>query len=214
MYIYYPSCNFKKNFPETAKKVAAYLSTQPDVKIAGCCHVTNGLPQEGDIIVTVCQSCMRVLSEVRADIPNISLFEFLLTRDDVDWPDYGNEEMTVQDCFRARGKHGLHEAVRECMRKMNIVPVEMEGGRDEEEFDGSFKLHAPYPQNMKEAPHYFAEYLPEHLTILPQEEWDNVYKEQAKKYTTDRVVTYCNTCYQGAKAGGADAFHLATLIFG
>ena len=66
MYIYYPSCNFQKNFPEVAKKVRAYMETQADVKVAGCCHVTNNVPQEGDIIVTVCMSCIQLtVSNIR-----------------------------------------------------------------------------------------------------------------------------------------------------
>ena len=234
MYIYYPSCNFQKLFPDTAKKIRAYMNTQPDVKVAGCCHVTNSLPQEGDIIVTVCMSCMHILDEVRADIPGISLFEFLLTRKDFPWPDFTGREMTLQDCFRARGKHGLQDAVRECLKNMHVSYVEMEHNRDEEEFDGSFRLHDPFPNNMKEAPAYYAQYLPAYVTPLPKEEWQGYYEEQAKKYTTDEVVGYCNTCVTGAQEGllasaradardearaqardgGAKAWHLAQLIFG
>ena len=140
MYIYYPSCNFQKLFPETAKKVRAYIETQPDVKIAGCCHKTADAPQAGDVIVTVCMSCMRGLDEVRADI---SLFERLLTREDFSWPDLRGQVFTLQDCFRARGKHDLHRAVRECLNRTGATVVEMPMNRDEETYDGTFLLHAP-----------------------------------------------------------------------
>ena len=213
MYIYYPSCNFQKNFPDTARRVRAYLDAQPDVRIAGCCHLTNDVPMAGDTIVTVCMSCMRTLAELRPDIPQISLFELLLTRTDLPWPDLGGEALTVQDCFRARGREGLQDAVRECLRRMNARPVELEANRDAADFDGSFLLHDPYPQNLREAPKYFAEYLPPHLTVLPEARWKEVYRAQAAKYTTPRVVGYCNTCVAGARQGGADATHLAELIF-
>ena len=177
---------------------------------------------------------MHILDEVRADIPGISLFEFLLTRKDFPWPDFTGREMTLQDCFRARGKHGLQNAVRECLKNMHVSYVEMEHNRDEEEFDGSFRLHDPFPNNMKEAPAYYAQYLPAYVTPLPKEEWQGYYEEQAKKYTTDEVVGYCNTCVTGAQEGllasaradardearaqardgGAKAWHLAQLIFG
>lgn len=214
MYIYYPSCNFQRLFPDTARKVRDYLETQSDVVIAGCCHKTATIPQAGDVIVTVCMSCMRVLDEVRAEIPQINLFEFLLTRKDFPWPDLAGEAITVQDCFRARGKHSLQTAVRECMRLMRGVPVEMPRNRDEEEYDGPFRFHDPYPQNMQEAPRYFAEYLPTMVTPVPEAEWPERFMEHAKQYTTHRVVCYCNTCTTSAKQGGADAMHLASLIFG
>ena len=213
MYIYYPSCNFQRLFPETAKKVRAYLKTQEDVKIAGCCHVTNSLPQEGDVIVTVCMSCMHILEEVRADIPQINLFELLLTRKDFLWPDLQKEKITVQDCFRARGYHSLQNAVRECLIRVNAVPVEMEHNRDEEIYDGAFLFHDPYPQNQQEAPKYYKDYLPAHVTIVPKEEWPERFRQQATLYTTDRVVCYCNTCTTSAREGGANAFHLAELLF-
>ncbi len=213
MYIYYPSCNFRKRLPEAAAKVEAYMKTQPDVVIAGCCHLTNDLPKEGDTIVTVCLSCMRTLDELRSDIPQISLYEFLLTRKDLVFPDYEGEEITLQDCFRARGKHELHEAVRECLRRMNFTIREMELSRDEAEYDGSFRLHAPYPQNLREAPKYYGEYLPQYLTILPKEEWPDVYKKQVDLITTKRVAGYCNVCVPSLKEAGADAVHVADLIF-
>ena len=213
-YVYYPSCNFQRLFPETAEKVRAWLLIQPDVRIAGCCHQTADLPQAGDTIVTVCMSCMRVLDEVRADLPQISLFELLLNRTDFSWPDLGGEEITLQDCFRARGKHALQDAVRECLRRMNAVPVELPHNRDEEEFDGSFRFHDPYPRNMREAPKYFAEYLPDMVTPVPEEDWEARFRAHTAEYPTKRVACYCNTCTTAAKQGGADAHHLAELIFG
>lgn len=213
MYIYYPSCNFQRRFPEAAARVRAYLQTQADVRIAGCCHLTHDAPQAGDVIVTVCLSCMRTLLELRPDIPQISLFELLLTRADLRWPDLGGEALTVQDCFRARGRHGLQEAVRECLRRLNAVPAELDANRDEADFDGSFLLHDPYPQNLAEAPRYFGEYLPAHLNVLPEARWGEVFRAQAAKYGPGRIACYCNTCCAGAREGGADAVHLAELIF-
>ena len=211
MYICYPSCNFQKLFPDAAKKMRTYLNTREDVKIAGCCHVTNGVPQEGDTILTVCMSCMHVLAELRPEIPQRSVFEYLLDQPDFPWPDLGGETITIQDCFRARGNHALHRAVRECLRRCNAEAVEMPHNRDEEEYDGSFRLHAPYPQNVKEAPEYFGEYLPRHVTIVPEEQWPEKFRE--KLYTTRRVACYCSTCTTAAREGGADALHLAELVF-
>ena len=213
MYVYYPSCNFQKFFPETAARVCAYLEGQGDVRIAGCCHATYGLPSAGDTIVTVCMSCMRGLDELRPDVPQISLFEFLFTRTDFPWPDLGGEGFTLQDCFRARCKRGLQDAVRTCLERANARVIEMPHNRDEETFDGSFLLHDPYPQNLREAPDYFGVCVPQFVTALPEEKWTDFFREHAKLYSPGRVVGYCNTCVRSAREGGADAAHLAELLF-
>ena len=213
MYIYYPSCNFRKQFPETADRIRRYLLTQADVRMAGCCHVTQDLPRDGDTVVTICMSCMRRMAEIRSDLPQISFFEFLETRTDFDWPDLKGEAVTLQDCFRARGMHGLQDAVRHCLRRMNASVVEMEHNRDEETFDGSFLFHEPPAVNVREAPKYFRDTLPPYLTPLPKEQWADAFREHAKLYRTDRVVCYCNVCTQSARDGGADAYHLAELVF-
>ena len=213
MYIYYPSCNFQKLFPDTAARIRDYLSTQPDVRIAGCCHLTHDLPGPGDTIVTICMSCMRGLDEIRPNIPGISLFELLLTRSDFVWPDQSGEAVTLQDCFRARGKQELHKAVRECLRRMNMSVAELPENRDAADFDGSFLLHAPYPQNVREAPRYFGEYLPGHLIPLPEEAYPEYFRERAARFGSGRVVCYCNTCTTALRQGGARAEHLAELLF-
>ena len=138
---------------------------------------------------------------------------FMLTRTDLPWPDLGGEAITVQDCFRAIGNTPLQDAVRACLEKLNACPVELEANRDAADFDGSFLLHDPYPQNVVEAPQYYGEYLPQHVTVMPEEQWPEVFRAQAAKYTTPRVACYCNTCVSGARQGGADALHLAELIF-
>lgn len=213
MYLYYPSCNFTKAFPQTARRVRAYLTTQPDIRIAGCCHKTNALPAAGDTIVTVCMSCMRGLMEMRPDCAHQSLFELVLTRDDFDWPDLAGRTFALQDCFRARGMHGVHEAVRACLRHTGAQVRELAANRDRADFDGPFLLHDPYPQNMQEAPRYFADYLPHHVTPLPRDQWPDVYRAHAACYEGLPVVGYCNTCVRGAREGGAEAYHLAELLF-
>ncbi len=214
MYIYYPSCNYQKYFPRTAARLRAYLETQPDVRMAGCCHVTRDMPREGDTIVTVCMTCMHGLEEMRPEIPQISLPAFLLTRRDFPWPDLQKEAITLQDCFRARNRHELQYAARECLHRMNAICVEMPGNRDDETYDGTFLFHPPSPQNVREAPRYFGTFLPSHLTLLPPEKWNSRLRAHAALYTTRRVACYCNVCVIGARKGGADAWHLTELIWG
>ncbi len=189
------------------------MDSQPDVRIAGCCKATQELPEPGDIIVTVCMSCMHLLEEMRSDIRQVNLFEFLLKRGDFPWPDLRGQVFTLQDCFRARGKHGVHDAVRECLAHTGADIVEMPRNRDEETYCGTFMLHDPFPQTLKYAPRYFGEYLPRHLTVLPQEEWPAYMQSHVSGYTTREIVGYCNTCVKDAREVGADIYHLAELLF-
>ena len=213
-YIYYPSCNFQRMFPETAGKIRNYLNTQADVVIAGCCHRTAELPEEGDVIVTVCMSCMHILEEVRPDIRGISLPEFLLSREDFAWPDLSGEQLVVQDCFRARGYHALQNAVRECLRRMNAEIIELPENRDETLYDGAFLFREPFPQNVKEAPKYYRDYLPAYLTVLPQEQWGERIRTYAETIPEGhRIAGYCNTCVKSLKDAGADALHLMEFAF-
>ena len=55
--------------------------------------------------------------------------------------------------------------------------------------------------------------LPRFVTPLPEDRWDEYLAAHAKTYTTRRVVGYCNTCVTGARKGGAEAYHLAELLF-
>ena len=213
MYVYYPSCNFQRIFPETARHIRSWMEEQPDVRIAGCCKADQNLPQPGDTIVTVCLSCMHLLEEMRQEIPQVSLFGFLLSRKDFPWPDLHGRTFTLQDCFRARERHALQDAVRSCLNRTGADIIEMPGNRDEETYCGTFMLHEPFPQTLIYAPHYFSEYLPPHLTILPKEEWPAYMKAHISRYSTREVVGYCNTCVKDAREAGAGIYHLAELLF-
>ena len=48
---------------------------------------------------------------------------------------------------------------------------------------------------------------------VPQAQWKEKLRELAALYGSGKVVCYCNVCTSGAKEGGADARHLAELIF-
>ena len=131
-YIYYPSCNFQRMFPETAGKIRNYLNTQADVVIAGCCHRTADLPEN----------------------------------------------------------------------------------RDETFYDGAFLFREPFPQNVKEAPKYYRDYLPAYLTVLPQEQWSERIRTYAETIPEGhRIAGYCNTCVKSLKDAGVDALHLMEFAF-
>jgi len=213
MNVYYPSCNFQGLFPETAARIRKYLLTRPDAVIAGCCHKTQDLPGSGDTILAVCMSCMLCLRETRPDVPRRSLFEYILEDPDFRWPDLSDRTFVLQDCFRARGMHALQDAVRACLARCGARILEMPGNRDEEEYDGGFRYHLPKEAPLKDAPKYFGETLTPYLTLHDESEWTERFREHARLYQGHSVVCYCNTCTSSAKQGGADAYHLAELLF-
>ena len=77
MYTYFPSCNFNKMAPETAKKLAAYLKDK--MPKAGCCRVDKK-DYSDTTALYFCQACREVL-EGKMDCEN--LFVWLDRQEDL-----------------------------------------------------------------------------------------------------------------------------------
>ena len=220
MYHYFPSCNFTRQFPEASRFLSEYTASHYGMIVEGCCRPSHKNLQEGDVAVTVCQNCSIIIREqlgIRADQPNpsideISIFELLCEDDEFPWPDLHGEAITLQDCFRAKDKPALHEAVRKCLRRMNAQIVELPENRENSLFCGSFLMDPASPSNQKFAPHYYKEFFPGYAKELPPEEQTAVLKEHVSHYTTPRTVCYCNKCTAGVKKGGGNGIHLMELM--
>lgn len=212
MYIYYPSCKFTATNPTASEKIKAYLATRSDMVVAGCCRKNQHLLTEADTAITICLSCAAITDEVSPHAGEISIWEYLLEDDSFPWPDYGGEEMTIQDCWRARHKPALQNAVRECMKRMNIVPVELAESFEKTEFDGIWRFNPVAQANLSIAPEFFGQVQEQGLIPVPREEQPERMKEWCKQYTTEKVVTYCNACQKGVQMGGVEGFHLMELM--
>lgn len=96
MLIYFPSCNFAKAHPQTAKLVMAYM--KPKMHVAGCClYDKQYVPQDCGIVN--CQACRENLQ----DSLNIqSILVFFDMQEDIAWPDYSGLKVNIQDCWRDR----------------------------------------------------------------------------------------------------------------
>lgn len=208
--IYLPSCNFTAAFPEVSKKIKNYLSTQ-GVTVGICCRPTQSKLTEDDQLITICFTCSIISEENNPNTPQMSLWEYLLTID-FDWPDYKGEEMIIQDCFRAKNKPEVYNAVRECMKRMNISIIELEENKDSCNYDGVWLYNPVIEKNMAIAPNYFKNIQENHLELLPKEEQVAKMKEHAKQYKDKKVVTYCTACYKGVILGGGNGVHLLELI--
>ncbi len=209
---YLPSCRFKAGHKETSEKIQAYLRTKDDLVIAGCCRVSQGLFKEGDRVLTNCTSCAIITDEVSPQTKEISLYEYLLEDRDFKWPDYHGEAITVQDCYRSKHKPEMQKAIRKCLEKMNMVPVEIEENFEKTMFDGTFRYEPISASNLKLAPKYFEKLQKEYIEVLPVEQQKKELENWVSQYKTDRVTVYCNSCLKGVLLGGANGIHILDLI--
>lgn len=212
MYIYLPSCNFTAAYPEISKKIKNYLASKPDIKIAGCCRPTQKQLTPKDTVLSICLTCSEITNEVNPDSPQMSLWEYLIADPNFPWPDLQGEEMTIQDCWRARNKPAMLNAVRTCMVNMNLRPVEISENREKTQFDGVWRYNPVLQKNLEIAPNYFQQIAKSGVNLIPPAEQKSRMKSWVSQYTTKRVATYCMACLKGAKLGGANAVHLLELL--
>lgn len=207
---YFPSCNFTRCCPEAseaAKKMMAALG----VKVEGCCRPGHKKLEAGDLALTVCQTCDRIIGEGAPQAKLISAWEYLDGLD-IQLPDHRGERIILQDCWRARHNRSLHEAVRSLLHKMGYQVVELPDNREKATFDGEWLYRPMQPGNLKLAPKAFAEIEP-FVTLLSPEEQKARMVEYAS-HLDGKVVVYCNACLTGLLDGGADAVHLMELLTG
>lgn len=212
MYIYLPSCNFTAACPEANRKIRTYMTAKNDVRVAGCCRPTQKMLTDKDTVLTICLTCSAITGEVSPQAQEMSFWEYALTDTEFPWPDYRGERMVIQDCWRARRKPELQRAVRECMKRMNIVPVELEENFEKTQFDGVWRFNPVLQKNLDMAPEYFRKVRDFGVELIPKEEQMLRMKKWAEQYTTKRVAAYCNACLKGIQLGGAEGVHLMELM--
>ena len=215
MQYYFPSCKFTQMKPETSEKIKNFMASA-GVRVVGCCRPGHkALSGWNDTAITVCETCSIIIGENRPAAKVISLYEFIDSLAEFPFPDYKGERITLQDCYRAKEKAAEKAAIRSLLRKMNIKIVELPGTEEEINFDGSFLFGAMRPDNFTLAPRRFAE-IKKDMTPKTPEETDAWLKEYCRRFTTERVACYCNSCIAGLQQGlpeGKAAVHVAELLF-
>lgn len=205
MLIYFPSCNFTKASPEAAKRIRSYLAER--MPVAGCCRFDTKEYGGEDEAVYFCQACRETLE---GRIRTQSLWEYLDQDEGFLWPDYQGAEMSLQDCWRDRGKPEIHQAVRSVLRKMNIRIIELEENQDKSVFCGN--LH--FEPGKEDSLRLMGRYKDKPIYEMPQEVQAALMREQAEKFAGSQVVCYCNRCVRGIRDGGGRAVHLLELAMG
>ena len=205
MFIYYPSCTFRKALPDTAKVVIDYLKS--DMEIAGCCRAKNPAFTENDTAVVICGSCRTTLE---TSVKAISLWEYLLSKEDFAWPDHSGLEVNVQDCWRNRNQPGVMNAAREILGKMNIKVIPVSESLSEADFCGTLHYEVK-DEGLKKR---ILECGDKPLYELPPELQAAAMRDRVKAYNREWIVCDCTTCLTGVKMGGSNGVHLLELIFG
>lgn len=213
--IYLTSCKFEMASPETAKRMNALVHNRYDMKLAGCCREVLPTLEPDDRVVTICNTCDVFAGEMTPDAPRISIWEVIAQDDTFPYPNYGGEEIALQDCWRANENPAIREAIRDIMVRMNLVTIELLDAHEQCRFCGSTLL-APAPAYYEEfAPKRFA---PEKLTDVFQphtdEEKHRILTQHCAGIPTDKVACYCVGCAQGLFLGGKKPVQVADLLLG
>lgn len=206
MYIYYPSCNFRKMLPDVEKAFQKYLKEQYQMKIAGCCLYTYKLLGENTALIN-CQACRENLNSFLEEPDIKSIWEFIDADSSFVFPDYNHQKMQLVDCYRDRHQKEEHEAIRSILNKMNIDVVELEYNKENANFCG-IKHYEPVS---KENIQLLSEQKEDKLSHMSKEVQTALMKEYAEQLIYP-AITYCNTCTQGIELAEKEVHHLLELL--
>lgn len=212
--VYFPSCNFTRMRPDVSARIREYMKKK-EIEVSGCCRPGQKKLDNGDTAVTICETCNIIIGENRPDVIRKSLYEVIDEDLSFPFPDLQGEEITIQDCYRAKDRLKEKAAIRSLLKKMNVHIVELPGTEEEVNFDGTWLFDAVRPNNLAIAPVYFQN-LQKIIQVRTPEDNEAYLRSYCRRFTTERVVCYCNSCLTGLELGmpeGRHAVHLAELLF-
>ena len=187
----------------------------PEGKLREC---WRGLPDsgsfsEGDRVYSLCHNCNNIIEEMHPGVEVHSLWELIDSDPAFSFADHHELKAYIQDCWRSRDRKDEQDAVRSLMKKMNIDIMELSGSREKTDFCGVSLYRAQPPRNPKLAPkHYVAGAAGKFIPHSPEEQ-EEIMRKYCRQFGSEKVVCYCHYCYEGLQAGGADAAHLAQMLF-
>lgn len=233
-HVYIASCVFTQRYPELSARIQHYLKNRFNMNMARCC--TRGyktaeteakipdwylsewkaIPafrdlRPGDTMVSICGTCMAIFAETHPEIKRKSLWELVLEDREFEYPNFNGYVVTVQDCWRFKDNPGVRHAVRLLLHKMGIDVQEMPDPKPD--FCGTYLLEPAPLRNRLQAPkHFVAQAAGKFLPHTPEEQRLEM-RKYCRRFGTDMIVAYCHSCTRGLKLGGANAWHLAQLLF-
>ena len=237
MRYYIASCVFTSQFPELSQRIQDSVKERFGPEIVRCCvgqykirefeeRMPDGasrnrwaqLPdsgdfQPGDTVYSLCHNCNNIIEEQHPGVIVRSLWELLDSTPDFPLPDYSGMNVTVQDCWRSRDRAEEQAAVRSLLRKMHIAFTEAPAHHGQTEFCGASLYRPQPPRNPKLAPKHYVDGAGGKFIPHTKEEQEQLMRDYCARLADQPVVCYCHYCLEGLKLGGADAKHLAELLF-
>ncbi len=233
---YIASCIFTERYPDVSDRIQKYIKNRYGMEIVRCCvpkyklsYFEERMPDRykeswaslpdcadfsaGDTVYALCHNCLSILEETKPQVAAKSLWELILEDDSFVFPDYKGMEITIQDCWRSKGRRNEQESVRALLAKMNINVRELKDNYDDTDFCGA-SLYRPSPKrNLQLAPIRYVQNAKGKFEPHTSEEQEAIMKEYCKQFETDTVVAYCHYCTEGLKLGGVNTKHIAELLF-
>lgn len=233
---YIASCVFTSKYPELSNRIQEYFTNRFHAQVVRCCTPRyklkkyeevmpeayrdawcelpdSGLFKTGDAVYSICHNCTAILEEIHPEVEVKSIWEQILKDKDFQYPDYHGKEMVVQDCWRSYDKRSEQDAVRQILKNMNIHVIELPNNYEKTDFCGT-TLYAPcVKRNEVMAPKRFVKNATGKFIPHSEEEQKQIMKEYCSQLPTQDIVTYCHYCQAGLELGGANAVHLAQLLF-
>ena len=216
MEVFYPSCNFARIAPQAAKKMrlemrealAEAADARGEKPLAICCLRETRVLGDGDVGLYLCQSCREHIHGGATR----SLWEWLLERDDFEWPSYEGLSVVIQDCWRDRDHPEVHAAVREALSRMGVSWVEPEDARERSTFCGTRHVEPRTPRQAE----LMAGHPDFYVRTMPEEVQRELMAERVRELEAlaPTILTSCNACTQGIQLGGGDVVHLGELVMG
>ncbi len=233
---YIASCMFTRAFPELSLRIRDIAEERYGLRPVRCCvprykldEMSAKLPEEfreawnampdsadfkpGDEIYSFCHNCNNIIEESRPGTRVRSFYELLAGDPGFRAPDRSGLKAVVQDCWRSRDRAEEQAAVRKLLADMNIEYVEAEKNHEDTAFCGMTLYRAQPPRNPKLAPRHYVDGAAGLFVPHTEEEQKRIMREYCASLPMKTVVCYCHYCYEGLKAGGADAQHIAQLLF-
>lgn len=204
MYIYYPSCNFRKMFLETEKKLQNYLKTKDDIKIVGCCMYSQKFLTDNLQGIINCQACRSILNDSLDNPDLITIFEYLYHDKDFVFPNYGGMDVILQDCHRDHDQKQSKEIIKKVLEKMNCNIIAI----NDDEYCGLLHYNVK-DEHLKQL--MAASDAPK-LSKMSDDIKEAAMKEHASSLPEGLVVTYCNSCTRGLKLANREVKHLLELV--
>lgn len=233
---YIASCLFTARFPQLSMRVQEYAASR-GLEVVRCCvprfrvrQNTERIPddevreawaalpthaelQPGDTAYTICANCTNITLEQHPGVAVRSLWKLVAEDPALSLPSLSGMEATVQDCWRTREQAEEQAAVRTLLGKMGVVWHEAPRNHAEADFCGATLFRAQPKKNAHFAPKHYVEQAEGLFQPHDEPEIEALMREHAASLPTHTVITACHYCLEGLLMGGADAHHIAKLVF-